>query len=92
MVDSYATDEITPWPKLVFRGTVVRRAVVIALIVGTVLAIINHGDFMLEGTLGEGSIKKILLTYLVPYCISTYSSASAIRTQQRLASAKKVRT
>ncbi len=59
--------------------SVVRRAVQIASIVGVVLAVINHGDRLASGNFDRVTILKIGLTFLVPYCVSTYSSVLAIR-------------
>jgi len=42
------------------------------------LALINHGDSILAGTLSGGAILKILLTYAVPYCVALYASVSAM--------------
>ncbi|MEE8295770.1 MAG: nitrate/nitrite transporter NrtS [Sphingomonadales bacterium] len=53
---------------------VVMRALRIAVIVGTILAAINHGDVFLSG--GEIIWWKIILSYFVPYGVSTYSSAA----------------
>ena len=64
---------------LATRASVMRRAAKIALVVGVVLAAINHGDRILSGTLDSGGVFKILLTFCVPYCVSTYSSVLAIR-------------
>jgi hypothetical protein len=64
---------------LATRASVMRRAAKIALVVGVVLAAINHGDRILSGTLDSGGLFKILLTFCVPYCVSTYSSVLAIR-------------
>jgi hypothetical protein len=89
MTDAYATDQLTPWLILATRRTVVRRAVVIALFVGTVLALINHGDSMLAGAMSGLNWGQVLVTYLVPYMVSTYSSVGAIRTQQRLSISKR---
>jgi hypothetical protein len=47
--------------------------------VGTVLALINHGDLILEMSLPRENILQILLTYLVPYSVSTYSAVKALR-------------
>lgn len=58
---------------------VARRAVRVALVVGTVLVAINHGDRILRGTLDALAWAKIALTYCVPYCVSTYSAVSALR-------------
>ncbi len=73
-----------PLHRLVFRRSVVRRALVMALIVGHVLAAINHGDRILTGTMTLGEWSKVALTFLVPYTVSTISSVLALREQQRL--------
>jgi hypothetical protein len=50
-----------------------RRSLYIALIVGTVLNLINQGDALL----GLASINwlKLILTYCVPYAVCTYGFA-----------------
>jgi hypothetical protein len=40
--------------------------------------LINHGDVILSNGLSIKEFIKITLTYLVPYCVSTYSSAEAV--------------
>lgn len=42
--------------------------------VGAVLVAINHGDALLCGDVSPGRALRIILTALVPYCVSTYSS------------------
>ncbi|WP_223421243.1 nitrate/nitrite transporter NrtS [Tateyamaria pelophila] len=61
------------------EASVIKRAIRIALIVGTVIAIINHGDRMVQGTMDAAAWLKCLLTFLVPYAVSTYSSVMAVR-------------
>ncbi len=53
---------------------VFRRALRVALIVGTILFLINQADVVLSGHLTLGVALKIALTYLVPYSVSTYSA------------------
>ena len=55
------------------RG-VPRRSFGVALIVGTILNLINQGDALLAGT--HLDVIKLLLTFLVPYCVSTYGAVS----------------
>ena len=50
---------------------IVRRALVTALIVGTILTIINQGNHLLAGEISWPLLLRIGLTYLVPYCVST---------------------
>jgi hypothetical protein len=51
-----------------------RRSLIVALVVGTVLNLINQGDVLV----GEGdvNIAKLILTYIVPYCVATYGAVS----------------
>lgn len=58
---------------------IVRRALITALIVGTVLTIINQGDRLLTGDVTAGVLVKIGLTYLVPYCVSTSGAVGLSR-------------
>ena len=67
------------WLSLAFHPATVRRALVTAALVGTVLVAINHGDALLRGDLGRGRLLRIALTVLVPYAVSTVSSASTRR-------------
>lgn len=63
---------------IVYRP-VLSRAIYTALVVGTILAIINQGDVLIAGTITPIVVAKILLTYFVPYIVSTFSALSANR-------------
>ncbi len=67
------------WIHLATSRPVVRRALGYALVVGTVLIVINHGDALLAGELSTGRILRMLLTELVPYTVATLSSVQALR-------------
>ncbi|MEQ8762317.1 MAG: nitrate/nitrite transporter NrtS [Planctomycetota bacterium] len=67
------------WLSLALRRSVVRRATKTAVLVGTVLAAINHGDAILGGDVDASRLARILLTYFVPYAVSTASSVGALR-------------
>ena len=85
------------WLVKVFRCCVAdgvpRRSLVVALIVGTILNLINQGDVLLGG--GHIVLAKLLLTYCVPYCVSTYGAVSLrlrlMREQARLAGPRESR-
>lgn len=53
---------------------VFRRALRVALVVGTLLFVINQADIVLRGDLSRAVALKIALTYLVPFSVSTYSA------------------
>jgi hypothetical protein len=61
------------WKCCVSDG-VPRRSFFVALVVGTILNLINQGDAMI-GDAGLNFI-KLLLTYAVPYCVATYGAVS----------------
>jgi hypothetical protein len=52
-----------------------RRSFYVALVIGTILNLINQGDAIV----GTGSIDwlKVILTYFVPYAVCTYGAVSA---------------
>ncbi|MEM8935668.1 MAG: nitrate/nitrite transporter NrtS [Pseudomonadota bacterium] len=58
-------------------GRYVRRSLKVGAIVGVLLNVINQGDALLAPlTLNYG---QVALTFLVPFCVSTFASWSAIR-------------
>jgi hypothetical protein len=52
-----------------------KRSFTVALIVGTILNLINQGDALFGGT--GLNVAKMLLTYAVPYCVATYGAVSS---------------
>ena len=67
------------WWQLATSGSVVRRALMYAVIVGAILIAINHGNAIFGGTLDTTRVIQMALTVLVPYTVSTLSSVQAIR-------------
>ena len=65
------------WVKAAKHPPIRKRATRVALIVGTVLVLINHGDALLQGQLDWVRAVKIVLTYMVPYMVSTHSAVAA---------------
>lgn len=64
---------------LAFSKSVMMRSIKVALLVGTLLALINHGENILSMNLSFQDCLKILLTYLVPYSVSTWSAVQALK-------------
>jgi hypothetical protein len=62
------------WQHAVFYGPVFRRAVEVAAVVGTILFAINQLNIVLAGMTTPLVVLKIVLTYLVPFLVSTYSA------------------
>ena len=56
--------------------SVVATSARVALVVGTVLALINYGDrIFLRSDMQPLDWPKLAVTYLVPYCVATYGAA-----------------
>jgi hypothetical protein len=70
------------WLRLALSPAIVRRASGVALVVGGILIAINHGDVLLRGELSLGRAVRIVLTAMVPYGVSTYSSVAALRARR----------
>ena len=62
--------------QLARRRDIVKRSLIIAVIVGTILNLINQGDAV--GDMSKFELGKCLLTYMVPYCVSTYAAVTAL--------------
>ena len=58
--------------------SIVKRGLQYSIVVGTVLVLINHGDRLLKGTVSSYQWWQIVLTYAVPYIVSSLSSVQAI--------------
>lgn len=52
----------------------VRRSMMAAAVVGTVLTLLNQGDTMLAGNLTNALFWKVPLTYCVPFIVATYGA------------------
>ncbi|WP_427964307.1 nitrate/nitrite transporter NrtS [Altererythrobacter sp.] len=67
-----------------FKGAVLRRSLIVALLIGTVLTAINQGDIILAGD--SPAIWKVALTYLVPFLVASYGAYSALTVQAKMPS------
>lgn len=56
-----------------FKRSIVQAAIKVAIVVGTILNVINQGGRLLDGL--PLSWFHVGLNYLVPYCVSSYSAA-----------------
>lgn len=71
------------WLRIAFSASVRRRALQAAGLVGSVLLAINHGDAILQGDISPTRLMRMVLTLIVPYVVSTFSSVGTIRELQR---------
>ncbi|WIY26373.1 nitrate/nitrite transporter NrtS [Parasedimentitalea psychrophila] len=59
-----------------------QKALATALVVGSALTLINHGDQLFGGEFPPAW--KVLLTYFTPYCVTTWGAVTGKRAQWKL--------
>ena len=64
-----------------FSKPVAFRAATVAVIVGVILAFINHGGVILSGNINAEYWVKMLITCLVPYAVSSATATMNILEQ-----------
>lgn len=60
-----------------FSGPAVRRSLLVALVIGTILNAINQGEALLGGA--QIVLWKLVLTFFVPFAVASYGSYAALR-------------
>lgn len=70
--------------QLVAKPPVLKRAAVMAIVVGCVIAVVNHGDKIASNEMTAPDWIRVGITFLVPYTVSTLSSVLALREQERM--------
>ena len=66
-----------------FSRKVMKRSAIVALIVGTILAFINHGDVILTASLTPVCWIKMIATCFVPYTVSSVTAVLGELEQRR---------
>jgi hypothetical protein len=65
--------------RLWFSRTTLRKTVRIALIVGTLLSLINQGSVIFGGHATTATWIRVGMNYVVPFCVSSIGFLSATR-------------
>jgi len=63
--------------RTILRPPIVTRSVIVAILVGSILNLINQGDALLAG--GPINGIKIALTFVVPFLVASFGSWSALK-------------
>jgi hypothetical protein len=71
-------DTVRQWCYTALRRDVVGRSIKVGLLVGTILVLINYTDRIIAAELTTTDYFKMVLTYFVPYCVSTYATVCTI--------------
>ena len=62
--------------EVALSSNILNRAIKISLIVGTLLNLINQGENIFTLNFENLNIAKLLLTYFVPYGVTTYTATA----------------
>ncbi|HEY4767861.1 MAG TPA: hypothetical protein VII26_02900, partial [Candidatus Limnocylindria bacterium] len=73
---------------LVADRSVVRRASVTALVVGTILSLITRGETIMSADFSMALTWQLGLLFVIPYSVSTWSSVAAMRRQRAIDEAR----
>ena len=71
------------WIRIAIRKDIWTRGLKVSLVVGSLLVIINHWNTLFLGKLTFREGIEIVLTYFVPYGVSTYASVASIRKMEK---------
>ena len=71
------------WLKIALRRDILLRSLRVALVVGTILVLINYTDRFMKHALCVFDLVKMGLTYLVPFSVSTHAAVSALLKEQQ---------
>lgn len=67
--------------RIACTGKIVKNSLRIALVVGSVLNLVNQGEAIMAGA--AVAWVQVALNYLVPYCVASYSAAKQEATSRR---------
>jgi len=62
--------------QIVLSSNVIKRALKVSLVVGSILNIINQGEVLSTLDTDKINFIKFVLTYFVPYAVTTYTATS----------------
>lgn len=64
--------------QIAVKRSTIKRAITISILVGSLLNLINQGDFILSEDWSHLNFFKIALTYVTPFMVSVYSTTTAL--------------
>lgn len=74
---SWPDSKIAYWQARGLRRPVLLRSLRASVVVGSLLTLLNQGDYLLSGNLPPALWWKIPLTYVVPFLVATYGALGA---------------
>ena len=81
--DSGLASQVREIPKCILCAIrhvpMVKRSLMVAAVVGTILTLLNQGDLLASGDWRSNLYWKIPLTYCVPFLVATFGALTNIR-------------
>jgi hypothetical protein len=80
-----AASSVPPWSttsqacRLVLRGVTFRTASRVALVVGTILSVVNQGSVIIDGDASLGTWVRVAFNYAVPFVVSSIGYLAPFR-------------
>jgi hypothetical protein len=67
---------------VVFLRSTLRKTIKIALVVGTILSLINQGHLIFEGKATTLTWVRVVANYIVPFCVSSTGILTVTRRRE----------
>ena len=64
------------------RPPIARRCFSIALVVGTLLSLVNQGDLLVTGHISTATVLRILANYAIPFVVANLGAMSSLPSRQ----------
>lgn len=80
-----AFPRLAPWSRprdalrLLLSGATARACLPVALVVGTILSLVNQGDVVAQGMTDVTVVAKVLANYTIPFLTSSLGALLAVR-------------
>lgn len=69
---------------LFLHGATLFSCIPVALIVGLILSTINQGDVIISGAATTGTWLKVIMNFVVPFCVSSYGFLNGCRAKSAI--------
>jgi len=76
---------VPPWStpidgcRLILRGVTFRTCARVALVVGTILSVVNQGEVILDGDATPMTWARVAVNYLIPFLVSSIGYIAPFR-------------
>lgn len=81
---------VPPWStpmeacRLILRGVTFRTGMRVALVVGTILTLVNQGSVVVDGDASAATWIRVAVNYLVPFIVSSIGYLAPFRIRTRV--------